>query len=77
MIGVLPWCWPAVEVFLAMSTQWRRAGMDGVTVGLDYAALPATLWAMGRRLLPSARSSLFADLQIMEYAALEGLTHGH
>lgn len=32
---------PAVNAFIAMSTQWRT-GMAGVT-GLDYAALPPVL----------------------------------
>lgn len=49
--------------------------MDGRAVGLDYAALPATLWAMGRKFLPAARSALFADLQVMEFAVLDVLNH--
>jgi len=70
-IGVLPWCFPSVEVFLALSTQWRRAGLAGVAVGLDYAAVAPTLWMMGRRLPPAQRATLFEDLQVMEGAALE------
>jgi len=70
-IGVLPWCLPSVEVFLALSTQWRRAGLAGVAVGLDYAALPPTLWMMGRRPGHQDRATLFEDLRTMEGAALE------
>lgn len=72
--GVLSWCLPSVEVFLALSTQWRRAGLAGAVVGLDYAALPPTLWMMARRLVPAQRATLFQDLQIMEGAALEVLS---
>lgn len=31
--------WEAMQVFLACGTQWRRAGMAGVPVGLDYTAV--------------------------------------
>ncbi len=62
--------WPdnlqSVNVFIAMSTQWRLA-MSGAT-GLDYNALPAVL-----RMTDVARkdwSEIFEDLRIMEDAAL-------
>ncbi len=66
-IPVLPAAWPAVELFLALSTQWRSAGMAGVRVGIDYAAIEPTLRLTGREGSPE----LFADLQVMEGAALE------
>lgn len=70
---VWPDCWPAVRVFIAMDTQWR-SGMGGPT-GLDYAALPE-VW---RRLKvpPSERDDLFADLQVLERAALGEMRKRH
>jgi hypothetical protein len=38
--------WPALRVFVAMGTQWRRAGLGGIETGLDYAALPAVCGAL-------------------------------
>ncbi len=63
--------WPdnliAVNVFIAMSTQWRT-GYAGPT-GLDYAALPAVLRLTG---VPAAeRAGVFDALRAMEDAALE------
>lgn len=63
--------WPenrqSVLLFNAMRTQWRAA-MGGYT-GLDYGVLPE-VW---RRLKvpPADRDSMFADLQVLEDAALE------
>ena len=66
-------CWPenrqAVEVFLTLRTQWR-AGMSGFT-GLDYAVLPE-MWRR-LRVPPADRDSTFADLQVLEQAALEAM----
>ena len=61
--------WPAVEAFAALSTQWRRAGMDGTPVGLDYVAVEPTLKLIGRELTPA----LFGELRLMESAALEAM----
>lgn len=62
--------WPVLRLFASLATQWR-VGFNG-PVGLDYQALNG--WS-GRRLLagiPRADwDALFADLQIMELAALE------
>ena len=63
--------WPdnvaTVNVFVAMSTQWR-VGMGGPT-GLDYAALPPVLRLLG---VPTAdRADVFDGLRTMEDAALE------
>lgn len=65
--------WPeniaVTRVFLAMQTQWRT-GMSGPT-GLDYGALPE-VW---RRLkvLPAERDETFADLRVIEIAALNAM----
>lgn len=60
---------PAVRVFLAMQTQWA-VGMNGRT-GLIYASL-AEVW---RRLHvpPAERDAIFADLQLLEVAALNAM----
>lgn len=64
--------WPAVLVFLACQTQWRRefAGMSGVLVwhGLDYPGLRTVIWAHGHR-GQSARA-IFEQVQVMEGAAM-------
>lgn len=41
-LGIWPENWPAVRLFVALSTQWRRAGMTGARTGLDYAAIAPT-----------------------------------
>lgn len=68
--------WPSnadvVKLFLALATQWRwlmvptTAGPVPTMLGLDYAAADTTARLMGRPLAPAG----FADLQIMEAAAL-------
>jgi hypothetical protein len=65
-LPILPENWPAVSVFTAMSTQWRRAGMSGVPVGLDYAALPAVCAALDHRL----DGELLTRITMIECAAL-------
>ncbi len=66
---VWPENWPALELFLALQTQWRHAGMAGLPTGLDYAAIEPALRLMG--MAPSPQ--LFADLRVMEDAALVAL----
>jgi len=58
----------AVNTLMAMSTQWRTAGMAGDAVGLDYGALPTVLRMGGvpRKDWPA----VFDDLRVMEEAAL-------
>lgn len=63
--------WPdnirAVNVFIAMSTQWRT-GMNGAT-GMDYSALPEVM-----RMTSIPRrdwSEIFESIRVMEDAALE------
>lgn len=66
--------WPdnvrAYELFNALATQWR-AGMGGPT-GLDYSAVEVTMRLCG--LPPAEWPELFADLRVMERAALEAMS---
>ncbi len=61
--------WPALLAFLACETQWRveARGMSGVMtyLGLDYAGVDVVLRRQG------ADDAVFADLRVMELAALE------
>jgi len=57
---------PSLNVFIAMSTQWR-VGMSGAT-GLDYAALPGVMRLIG--VSAAERADVFDDIRIMEDAAL-------
>lgn len=63
--------WPdnaaAVRAFLLLGTQWMLAPTRGV-VGLRYEALPAVWEAL--RIRRKARRRVFADLRVMEAAAL-------
>jgi hypothetical protein len=66
-----PEIWPsntdAVQVFIAMQTQWRT-GFAGRT-GLDYGVLPQVL---GWLQVPQAEhAQLWLDVQAMELAALK------
>jgi hypothetical protein len=65
-VEVMPANVEALRVFLAMGTQWRRAGMAGLPVGLDYAALPAVCEAEGVAL----GADLLARLRLVEGAAI-------
>ena len=58
-----------VAAFLALQTQWRIiAGMAMAYQGLDYGSIPAVLNMIG---IPRAdRARVFAELRIMEIAAL-------
>ena len=62
--------WPdnvsSVNVFIAMSTQWR-VGMNGAT-GLDYTAMPSVMKFTGVK--KKDRSDVFNDVRTMEDAAL-------
>jgi hypothetical protein len=68
---VWPENWKALELFLALQTQWRvTATMAGIFyVGLDYSAAEALLRARRAK----NRAQLLADLRVIEYAALKGL----
>lgn len=69
---VLPENRAAVLLFVALGTQWRRAGVDGIRVGLDYTAIGPTAGLMGQEMSPR----LFADLRTLEQAALEAMEGG-
>jgi Phage related hypothetical protein (DUF1799) len=56
----------ALALFLALGTQWKWHPMIPVRTGFDYASIAPVATATGIALTPS----LFADLQIMEQAAL-------
>lgn len=58
--------WPTVALFLDCSTQWRTAGMSGVPVGLDYAAVDLVARTTERTITPA----MFAGLRVMEGAAI-------
>lgn len=68
-VGDFP-LWPENErvwnLFAACSTQWQHAGMDGVKVGLNYAAVEIVAARTGCKL----GRERFADLQLLENAAL-------
>lgn len=66
---VMPDNWTSVIAFLACETQWRLlAGARAlVWLGLDYAAVDTVL----RHLAPDDPASVFADIQVMEGAALD------
>jgi hypothetical protein len=66
-VEVLPDNWPAVRLFCAMGTQWRRAGMSGTATGFDYGALPIVAGALGLGL----DEDLLGRLQVMEGEALK------
>lgn len=59
--------WAAVRAFLALRTQWRRAGHRGLPTGLDYAAIEPTLKLAGIR----RSKDLFPRIQLLEGFALE------
>lgn len=67
---VWPENWPSFALFCAVQTQWRVGGMGGAT-GLDYPAVFATLDRLHRDKTPERRDELFADIQVMEAAALK------
>jgi hypothetical protein len=63
--AVRPENWAAVELFLVAATQWRLAA-NGAPYGLDYPGVEqAARWAKVK-----ITPELFADLRIMEQAAI-------
>ncbi len=67
--------WPdnvcALDVFLAMQTQWERNAMTGRYTGMRYVSLPVVM--RYARVHKSARAQVFDDIRIMESAVLEYL----
>lgn len=70
---VWPDNWSTLMVFLAMSTQWHRGGMDGVKLGLYYPSLPSVYEGVGIR--KKDRPKVFEGLRCMERAALEAFVN--
>ena len=69
---VLPDNWPALQLFLAMATQWDRAGMKGARTGLNYNRIQAVL--DGRPDIDQDYPALFARLQLLEIHALNEMS---
>lgn len=65
-VGVWPCNWQAVQLFGAVSTQWR-VGFGGA-YGLDYQAVAAVMDMRGIK--RKRRGALFDDIQIMEAEVL-------
>lgn len=64
-VPIMEAAWPALSLFLACDSQWRLAGMEGMPVGLDYAAVGVV--ARARRVKLTAQ--LLDDLRVIESAA--------
>ncbi|MEY2653661.1 MAG: hypothetical protein RLZZ524_689, partial [Pseudomonadota bacterium] len=68
--------WPenmtAVNVFIAMGTQWN-VGMGGIT-GLRYESLPSVMRYCS--VPPAERGAVFQQIRVMEGAILEKVSHG-
>lgn len=64
---VWPENWATVKAFLALETQWRVVA--GRAIGLDYAAIPATLGLLDIK--KRDRKSVFNGLRIMERSVLD------
>jgi len=66
--------WQSVLFFFALQTQWRIGGMGGY-IGLDYAGVESDirLSEIPRR----KRKALWADIKIMELAAIPILNKKH
>lgn len=57
--------WPAVQLFLAVNTQWIFAGM-GAVVGLNYQSVDFVLKLYRYK----KRDEIFTDLQLIERGCL-------
>jgi hypothetical protein len=72
---VWPENWQAVEVFCALSTQWRSVALSSMATarvmmtGIEYSAIEPVCRLMGIR--KRDRATLFQRLRVMESAALE------
>ncbi len=68
--GAMVWPdnWTAVQLFCALSTQWRL-GPGGQLVGLDYGAIPATLELLGVE--RAQWSEAFHGVRVMEAEAIK------
>ncbi|KWH57882.1 DUF1799 domain-containing protein [Burkholderia cepacia] len=72
---VLPPNWTAVQLFVALTTQWRCVGLGTMTrsqivrTGIDYVAVEPVMRVMGIK--RRRQREAFEQLQVMEQAALE------
>ncbi|WIX31252.1 DUF1799 domain-containing protein [Salinicola sp. JS01] len=64
---VLPENWPALEIFLDCSTQWKHAPMGGPT-GLDYPALKMVMEF--HAVAPTEFRERFGQVRLLERGAL-------
>lgn len=62
--------WPVFELFCKLQTQWRQGGMGG-PCGLDYNVLLSLLER--QRLNDADFDQTIANIQVMEFAALEAM----
>jgi hypothetical protein len=69
--------WDAVQVFSALSTQWRMSAFSGfgvarlVHTGIDYGAIEPVYRLLG--IARASRAAIFQQLRVMEEAALDAL----
>ena len=60
--------WPenelAIDLFLAMSTQLRTAGLNGRVIGFDYSVLPFVMRQLG--IGRHDQAAVFRQLQVAE-----------
>lgn len=68
--------WKALQIFLALRTQWRVvAGLSAfVYQGLDYAAIEPVMNLHGIK--KKQRRQIFLELQLIELGAISGLNNG-
>ncbi len=71
---VLPVNWPAVQLFVALQTQWHRAGMTGQRCGLNYHSIETVLRGRPDIATQEDFPELFPRIQIMEIAALNEMS---
>lgn len=69
---VWPENWPTLELFDRLGTQWRWDGMSGRCLGLNYGGVETLLRLEG----VADQARVFADLQVMERAALAVMNRG-
>lgn len=67
VLEIWPACWPVVEAFCALETQWHFHPTLGTHTGLDWLSVDRIVRDMKIRPRRQAR----ADLRLMEVAALD------
>ncbi|MGE0256927.1 MAG: DUF1799 domain-containing protein [Alphaproteobacteria bacterium] len=68
-LPVLEENWPALQLFCALETQWRTAGIDGMATGIDYAAVEP----VARLLSIAVDADLMARLRVLERTTIAEL----